>query len=772
MKPAVFALGIFLPVFVSVAKPADTNAAPVKTVPAHSMLTMGGVVATPERKASPLFLGKELPSPPKQHSAWTAPKNNLPTNYLSATELLFQQGMADPRDCEYCEIEIGTGNVWSGDGGVLKVHGWVLLGKTKERFAVCWNGMVYPVVSTGTNADLDADVAMLTTNGNFSRWSAAYSEPTSVSQNFSIGIKGCILLRLGRADLAEKLWLAQELGAANFQNEMRRRFSETNGMVSTNEIKLPAADPYLDWASDWAWMMFDRMICAHERGDEKLALFTARQLAAAQPQIETECANRGVKRPQYPTPDWRSKPGPYLGFLEQFPEILADLERREKEGAHVSILVTGITNVTDQSKRITALIRDLDLAAARQWGQPGWVSPSQDAIVGALIAEGDAAVEPLLDCLEHDKRLTRSVGFGRDFHRDRTVIAVNHCADLALKSILQADFSSVAEMRAYWNKYKNLNIEDRWFAILQDDSVRARWQEAANNIVQPENITHYPGRLTVMRPTPTNAPVRLRGEALRSRSHPSVTDLFTQRAMAAPAGDDASYDLSACCQFAECLMKWDAPAALDVARTLSRRAAMTMKYSGGDFGGQITRLALARADASDERPFGEYAAWIISTTPEQFGYRPAEQLEPFKRFPTNATLVAASEKMFGDTNSPWSRLPWKGGGSEAVDLGLFALPAFRAMLARELEKTDDFGTISWRGNNYLDYQNTNSSGGFGFSFPENQSPTNGTSAQIRWCDWIALPLAREKKIPFFNPFAPVAARDTKLAEARLLLLKK
>jgi hypothetical protein len=292
MKSAVVVIAILLSAFSSRAKPAETNAATAQNLPARQMLGISGIFTTaPERKASPPFTGKELPLPPKQHASWTIPKNDLPTNYVSATELLFQQGMADPRGCDYREIEIGTGEVWQGDGGVVKVHGWVLPGKSVKKFAVCWNGMVYPVISVGTNADIEADMAMLVTNMATS-WRSALPEALTASEKWSDSIKGCFLLRLGRADLAERLWLAQELGAVNFQNELQHLFSQTNGLASTNKIELPSADPYLNWANDWAWMMFDRMICAHERGDEKLALFTARQLAVAQPQIETACAAR------------------------------------------------------------------------------------------------------------------------------------------------------------------------------------------------------------------------------------------------------------------------------------------------------------------------------------------------------------------------------------------------------------------------------------------------------------------------------------------------
>lgn len=736
------------------------------------MLTMGGIVTTPERKASPVFTGEKLPVPPKQTSPWSPPPTDLPTNYISATKILFEQGMADPRGCDYHAIQVSTGNVWQGDGGVVSTHGWVLPGNAAQKFAVGWNGMVYPVVSVGTNADLEADVAMLETNG-FSSWGSAIPEPMSVSHSSMLGLKGCFLLRLGKTDLAIRLWLAQERRGRSFQNEMMRRFSETNGLASTNEIKLSDADPYLGWATDWAWAMFDRTICAHERGDEKLALLTARQLAVAQPQIEAECVKRGFKR----QPNWNSRQQkdeqPYLTFLGQLPELLADLERRDQEGPHVSIISTGITNLTDQSQRIARLIRDLDLNGARQWGQPGGVNLAGDAIVSALIDEGDAAVEPLLDCLAHDQRLTRSVSFGRDFHRERTVHTVRSAAQAALQAILQASFfGSAAEMRAYWSQYKSLKLADRWYEILKDETATNRWLETAANLVRPENVPPFPGGYLVTPPPLSNAPVKLHGEILRAKFNPTVTELLTRHVLEVPTNHIGSYDLAASCQLADYLAQWDAPAALPVAKILSKRARTVMKYSRQQLGSFVAKLSLARAQAGDPQAFDDYADWIVTTTPEQLDYRKLE-LEPFKKFPTNLLLMAAAEKMFADTNSAWGQLPWQGSyQGEIFAPGLFDLPAFRTLLARELTKTNDFGNVTWRENNYLEYRQTNSSGGFSLSFPENGSPTNGTVAQIRWCDWIAIGLASQNQIPFYNPFAPIAERDQKLSKARIRLLKK
>jgi hypothetical protein len=766
MKPAAIALSFgmaFIMFNVSAQK-----------IPAHSMLTMGGIVTTPSRKASPVFTDTNLPAPLMQNTPWALPETDLPTNYVSATSILFEQGLADPRDCDYRAIEVGTGNVWQGDGGVVQTHGWVLPGNTAQKFAICWNGLVYPAVSVGTNADLEADVMMLETN-RFFGWYSAIPEAMSVSQSSMIGIKGCLLLRLGKTDLAAHLWLAQERRGRNFNDEMMQRFSQTNAIVSTNEIKLPEADPYLNWATDWVWAMFDRTICAHERGDEKLALATARQLATVRPQIEAECARRGFKR----QPNWDSRhqgqEQPYLTFLGQLPELLTDLERRDREGTHVSIISLGTANFPDQSKRITMLIHDLDLNGARQWSQPGGVNLADDAVVLALIQEGDAAVEPLLDCLEHDQRLTRSVSFGRDFSRGRRVLAVSSAAMVALQTILQAGFSNAAEIHAYWDKYKNLKLEDRWYAILNDDAARNRWQEAASRIVQPVNVATFPGGFSTINPAPTNSPVKLRGEILRLKTNPSITELLTRHALEFPANNIGSYDLSACCQMAEYLAQWDMTAALPATEILSKRASTVMKYSGQQLGGFITKLSLARANAGDPQAFNDYARWIVTTTPEQFGYSISENFEPFKKFPTNAILQSAAEKMFARTDSAWSSLPWKEnrGGSSVVDSELVAVPAYRELLRRELDKTNFCGTVSCQNVSLLGYDITNyGRGAFTISFKMEPQPTNGTASEIRWCDWIALALSDQRRIPFFNPFAPITVREKIITKAKAQLLRK
>src|SRR2546425_490373 len=74
-------------------------------------------------------------------------------------------------------------------------------------------------------------------------------------------IRACLLLRLGEEELAGKVWTAW-----------------TAGMPQHVDDDIQLRDPYLELATDWAWALFDRAVCAHMRGDDHLALLSARAL--------------------------------------------------------------------------------------------------------------------------------------------------------------------------------------------------------------------------------------------------------------------------------------------------------------------------------------------------------------------------------------------------------------------------------------------------------------------------------------------------------------
>jgi hypothetical protein len=107
---------------------------------------------------------------------------------------------------------------------------------------------------------------------------------------------------------------------------------------------------------------------------------------------------------------------------------------------------------------VDTLIRHLDDVVAFQMGQPGGIDLSNSEIVKALIAHGDAAVEPLLNVIENDTRLTRSVSFVRDFGFDRHLIGVHEAAYVALVKILKtSNFAFGAE----WETMRQGRLDER-----------------------------------------------------------------------------------------------------------------------------------------------------------------------------------------------------------------------------------------------------------------------------------------------------------------------
>jgi hypothetical protein len=157
------------------------------------------------------------------------------------------------------------------------------------------------------------------------------------------------------------------------------------------------------------------------------------------------------------------------------------------------------------------------------------------------------------------------------------------------------------------------------------------------------------------------------------------------------------------------------------------------------------------------------------------GFSFSENLGPLKQYPTNIVLDLAAERMFNDTNSAWSKLPWpQNGFVYSMSSGLVNVPAYRWLIVRELDRKEVCASITLQSSDMVNYmmRDLRISGSFIYSFPESANITNGASADLRWCDWAAISLAIGKYIPPFNPFAPVEKRDLELEKAKALLLQK
>ena len=113
-------------------------------------VAVSGTAPQNEFGPAPQFEGSTIPAPPRQKQS-SHPCYVLTRFLVRASTTLLEQGLADPRGCDYRAIEVAVGSVWSNVAWIASTHGWVLPERPGEttRFAVAWSGLVYPTVSVG-----------------------------------------------------------------------------------------------------------------------------------------------------------------------------------------------------------------------------------------------------------------------------------------------------------------------------------------------------------------------------------------------------------------------------------------------------------------------------------------------------------------------------------------------------------------------------------------------------------------------------------------------
>lgn len=195
---------------------------------------------------------------------------------------------------------------------------------------------------------------------------------------------------------------------------------------------------------------------------------------------------------------------------EEYPQskaIVADLKRRQQKGTFGKTPPKTWPAGFDKwepKRKVAYLIDALDEVGARQWGAPGGVDLTGDRPVKALIDLGDIAVPDLINTIEKDRRLTRSVHYWREYAEQRTVMAVREAALVAAMSIMQVqafqtrttgdDFTvrgeemavkTAARLRDYWKKYGGTPFDERMMKILTDPKAEPKsWREAAENLAR------------------------------------------------------------------------------------------------------------------------------------------------------------------------------------------------------------------------------------------------------------------------------------------------
>lgn len=480
------------------------------------------------------------PTPPQQDAPWTPPKTSLPKEFVEATRTLFEQGLADPRGCEYRSIRISGGGLEGFKAEPFQTTGWVLPAQEGEPpYAIAWNGLIYPLADPGAPADLDADIQGLDefpVSKSPSFWLTRrknHDQRAAATLGALQPIQVCLLFRFGRVDLAEALWA----------RIVRSYKPDPNRTIKAYDYMSYNLN-YLPLATDYAWFRFSRALSAHALGDDPAALADLRALDAFREAVDAK-ADAMMLQGRKESPGGRKMGSPYIDFLDQLLELLADQERRARERANP-------LPPPAEGDKVTPRIRDLDQVPLTTWDSFGGAYLGESPVIKGLIEIGDDAVEPLIQVLRSDDRLSRAVTPARFPERGGWVLGVDRPARDALRGILKTtQYASpppdqesgeppsrtvmADRIQAYWDKNKGLSAPERWYRTLADDQADVRdWLEAAGYIAQPENVTTVGGRpgggeVTRVEPKAPGEKPPLRGEALRAKRSPTVTELMTRR---------------------------------------------------------------------------------------------------------------------------------------------------------------------------------------------------------------------------------------------------
>lgn len=388
---------------------------------------------------------------------------------LTADELAFldelvEELLVDPKGAERVTVPIVVRSVWA-HAGTTEIAGWLrrdAAGKPHEVFLIDRRAVAPPEEKSIRNVDFVAGCKARYVNTPPVGKDNERREVFDAMHRGAVGVidsdtvNAAWLHRLGHDDLAALALAAARKDTENLETKLRAQL---------------------------AWSAFAGLVHAYMVRADDEALAYGKHLLKTYPEEAKE--------------------------YEQADAIVADLERRRAKGTFGQEPAAEWPkefSTWDAATKTKFLIEALDEVDARQWGQPGGVALGMDRRVEALIEVGEPAIPALLDALEHDERLTRSVHFWRDFSQDRTVLGVREAVLTAVMSILRVqvfeagstgdNFTSrgeegtakvVERLRSYWEKYGGMPFDERMMKVLTDpNSTADAKHEAAANLATPD----------------------------------------------------------------------------------------------------------------------------------------------------------------------------------------------------------------------------------------------------------------------------------------------
>lgn len=686
---------------------------------------------------------------------WTPPKTSLPEEIVETTQFLLKHGLGDPRGGEYRVVKI------EGESGPYpsEIHGWVLPERSGHpRRVVTLNGMTYPVREVGGPADLDKDLA------NPSHFFFGFTN--SRLQPFS-GLIGALLLLRGETERAERLF--------------GRRPDPSRPGEQFTAIGLSC------FGAGW-----EKAVRAHQNGEAKNALEMGRRLAAWRSDFEAEAVRRlgePAVRQRY-DPEAKEGERPVVArFLAPLDDLVRDSERRVNRGEK-KIDLAAIKRLPVE-ERVAALVDAMDEISVQQMGQPGSVIFGEDPVVQALDETGEAALPALFDVVKNDTRLTRSVGFWRDFAPDRQLKSVRQAAIASIQIIFQTfDLSGptgafdLDYAKSLWLRSKGTSNANRWLVVLQDDQASpGKWQEAAGNLFKRESVHMLSESSWRGASKPGEAKVPFKAAALPASLRPQLTAILARRTrqLSTGASIKGPYDWIAPLNTLESLALWDNQAARSVGKELL--AKIYTYLQDPDHAGNLRNLGARLGEAVDALVRGgdfealtNYASFL-SKIPEAgaaLSDSRGKVLAPFTSFKDDPRAQAMTRDLLLSEASSFNltRLArvWHGTLDDLVSTPLLQIPTVQDGIIGLLDDETLLGTVEARPDQMVALYNLKGEQVTSFS-PDsaNKAPATGERIPFRVVDSLMTSLARLKGAPAFVAYAPLSTRNHAVSEMKRFL---
>lgn len=584
----------------------------------------------------------------------TVPQQHDLVPILRATPILVRLGMPNPKGAEYCEVEISINDGFKKTRNV-KTHGWVAA--TDKGHAICWNGQTYPLVKAGSAANLRTDLADMMADckrpndGSAKIMSEADAKshvPSEIDWRTCDQDKIPMLICLGEQDSASRLWTA--IDSQTHPGPQGKPDEWYRGQITKDFIK-----QYLNQLST-------RAAYAHANAHDEEALEYSRKFVDALRQPEVIAIAKDENNSSE------------LGS-EMAKEILTDQLRRKSEQGKSQAAPPANA---DKATQVSYFIDQLDEITAHPEGAPSSMCMDNREAYDGLIKLGPAAVEPLIDVLDKDKRLTRIAEQGRPWWPPDNITPVSRIAYQLLPTLIGKQFSEpednweigrqkiANQMRKFWSTAKTETREKRWLRVLADDRAgREEWIDAANNIVtfvKDDGCASSTGAASYV---DTSMPMLIgdrslggiRGEPLRTVMNPSVSDLMLKRAWHMWKSGD-SENQNAAIHVMMDLAVWDGPHQIAELKRFSDTVAATGRYrlpkwdqfeSGAEILGAIYE---ARFASGDQTALSDYFKMVRSTPPKN-----VEDLNLFTFIFHNYDKQAVrqqTELLFTDPKSAWN----------------------------------------------------------------------------------------------------------------------